>query len=166
MQLDERTIIYAGAGLGIMLGLTLRFRRERKVRRLRLEWLWVVPVLYGALFGWWQWQYPPSTPHGWLWLVVAMAAGAAVGWWRGSHMRIVIDPDTHQLNQQATPTAFLLLLLLVVARYGLRYEARAYDLDIYDLTGLLMATALGLFAATRAEMFLRARRLLAAARAG
>ena len=41
----------------------------------------------------------------------------------------------------------------------------ALGIDIYQATGILMASALGLIAATRLEMFLRARRLLAEARA-
>ena len=47
----------------------------------------------------------------------------------------------------------------------MRYEGAAYGINVFALTGLLMASALGLFTASRVEMYVRARRLLAAARA-
>jgi hypothetical protein len=80
-------------------------------------------------------------------------------------MRITVDPVTHQRNQQSSPAALLFIVLLIVIRQALRYEGAALGLNVLQLTGILLASGLGLFAATRAEMFLRARRLLAEARA-
>lgn len=147
----------------VALVLLLRLRGMRRSRRLRLETLWIVPAVYlaaaAALFA----QHPPRGLL-WLWLAIALAVGALIGWRRGKTMRIGVDPVTHALNQQASPAALLFIVLLILVRSGLRYEAAARGFDVATVTDLLVAFALGLFAATRAEMFVRARRLLAEAR--
>ena len=80
-------------------------------------------------------------------------------------MRIAIDPDTLILSQQSSPAAFLILIALIAVRQGARYEfggGHAAALAV----GMALSFGVGLVAATRVEMTLRARRLLGAARAG
>lgn len=144
--------------------LVLRFRGLRRARKLRVETLWIVPALLALVLCIMLWEYPPREAATWLWLAVALAIGAGVGWWRGTMMRIAIDPATHRLDTQASPASLLFVVLLIVARQGLRYEAAALGIDILKVTAMLTAFALGLTAAARAEMFVRARRLLAEAR--
>lgn len=155
---------YAISGAIIAVVLFFRLRNMRRARRLRLETLWIVPAIFLALTAATFWSLPP---HGLqiVWIAVALVAGAALGWRRGMLMRITIDPATHQLNQQVSPAAMLFVVMVVLARQGLRYEGEALGLDVAMVTDLLLAFALGLIAATRAEMFVRARRLLAMARA-
>lgn len=148
----------------IAIVLVLRLRGMRRARRLRLETLAVVPALYFIIFAVSLWEYPPVSLLNWLELALAVAIGAALGWRRGKLMRITIDPITHTLNQQSSPAALLFIVLLIVARSGLRYEGAAMGLNVLQVTGLLLAFGLGLFTATRAEMFLRARRMLVEAR--
>ena len=93
---------------------------------------------------------------------MALIVGAGVGWWRGRLMRVSVDPESGMLNQQASPAAFLFILLLLAARQALRYEAGGFGFDVMLITDLLMASALGLLTASRIEIYLRARRLLAA----
>jgi len=59
----------------------------------------------------------------------------------------------------------LFIIVLILARQGLRFEAGSMGFSVAFLTDLLMVFALGLFSATRIEMFVRARRLLAEVRA-
>ena len=146
--------------------LLLRLRGLRRARRLRLETLWVVPAVMVAALAFMIAEYPPRDALTWLWLALALAAGAGVGWWRGGTVALRIDPATHTLNQQASPAALLFVVLLIVARQGLRYEAASFGLNIFQVTGILTAFAVGLLAATRAELALRGRRLLADAQAG
>jgi hypothetical protein len=144
--------------------LVFRLRRMRRASPLRLERLWIVPALYAVLAAVVFWNAPP---HGLQWYApaVALVVGLAVGWWRGAFMRITVDPETHALNQQNSPAAMLILLAVILLRQALNAEAPRIGLDVSLMTDMLIAFALGLLAATRAEVFLRASRLLTAARA-
>jgi hypothetical protein len=160
----QQTITYI-TGFVVALVLLLRYRGMKRASRLRLETLWIVPALFGLAFVVSLYEAPPASPLGFLWLAIAAAAGAALGWQRGKLMRISVDPVTHQLNKQNSPAALLFIVLLIVARQGLRYEAAAAGINILKITGIMLAFGFGLLAATRAEMFVRARRLLGEARA-
>ncbi len=163
-HMSPQTIQYAVTAVVIGLVLMLRLRNTRRARPLRLQTLWIVPAIYALVFAFACYERPPVTLPGWLWLVIAAAIGAGIGWWRGKLMRISVDPATGALNQQASPAALLFIVLLIAIRQGLRYEGAAYGINLFALTDLLMASALGLFTAARVEMYLRARRLLAGIR--
>ena len=147
--------------------LFFRLRSTGKARPLRLERLWIVPTLYLALT---VLLFAEMTPHGlgWLWAALSLAAGAAIGWQRGRAMHISVDPETHALNQAASPLAMLLLIGLIVVRYALRFAAESggasWHLDAVLITDCLVAFALGLLSLQRLEMFIRGSRLLAEAR--
>lgn len=152
---------YFVPALIVLVVVGIRLWRMRGARRLRLETLWVLPAIYIAfvigLFA----THPP-TAAGWAASVVALLVGGGIGWYRGTMMRITVDPETHRLSQQASPLAVLLLLGLILVRR----VAMAEMGDAQIVIDALMAFALGLIAATRIEMFLRARRLLRDARTG
>lgn len=143
-----------------------RWKRMSRARPLRLERLWVLPALYAALCVALYAQHPPRGAA-WLFCVGAAILGALLGWQRGKMMRIAIDPDSHALNQTGSPAALLFIVALVAARSGARVvvEQGGWAIDPFVVTDVLMAMALGLFAAMRVEMFVRGRRLLAHARA-
>lgn len=149
---------------------TLRFRRMKTARPLRVETLWVVPAIYLALVVFVFAKSPP-TMLGWTVALVALIAGSAVGWQRGRMMHIEVDPQTHALSQRSSPAAILLLLGLVVIRMGARAwfggdgSLMRASAGAMLLTDGLLGLALGLLSMTRLEMALRARRLLAQARA-
>jgi hypothetical protein len=162
---NPQTISYVITGFIIALVMIMRLRGMRRASRLRLETLWIIPALFGLAFVVGTYEAPPRDPLGWLWLLLAAGAGAALGWQRGKLMKISVDPATHQLNKQNSPAALLFIVVLIVARQGLRYEAAEAGINILKITGILLAFGFGLLTATRAEMFLRARRLLDEARA-
>ncbi len=165
---QQQTISYAITAVTVVLVLALRLRGMSKMRRLRLETLWVVPAIYLAFAAIMYWQYPP---HGLVWGLcgAALVVGAAIGWHRGKLMRIEVDPETHQLNQRASPAAILFVFALIAVRTGARalltQDGGALHLNAFAITDILIALAVGLFAVTRLEMYLRARRMLEAARA-
>ena len=109
---------------------------------------------------WQELDRPP--PLGWALSLGALAIGAVLGWHRGKMMRIGIDPQTHALNQTQSPAAMIFIVVLLVARMGARsiLTSEAH-VGAMMVTGALIALALGVIAASRAEMFFRARRLLA-----
>lgn len=154
---------YIVTALILSVVLFLRFRAMKRSRPLKLETLWIVPALYALVTASVLHQ---SLPQGYQWLYVgfALLVGGIVGWRRGAMMRINVDPATHALNQQASPTAMLFIFVIIIVRQGLRIEASSMGFNAAFLTDLLVVFALGLLTMTRLEMFLRARRMLAEAR--
>jgi NAD/NADP transhydrogenase beta subunit len=149
--------------------LMIRFRTLRRPRRLRLGMLWIVPTLYLAITVTLFVAAPP-TPGGWVAIAIALPLGGLVGWYRGRTMAIEVDPVTHALSQRGSPAAMLFIVAIIAVRSALRAasesgEAAAWHVDATMATEVLVAFALGLLAMTRMEMWLRARRLLAEARA-
>ena len=136
-----------------------RVRRMSRERPLKLEQLWIVPTLYLVLVAA-AFAATPPRPLGWAISVVGLLVGAALGWQRGKAMRITVDPATHRLNHRASPLAMFMLVLLVGVRAVLRAEGSRLHLDAFLVTDVLLAFALGLFAGTRVEMYLRGKRLL------
>ena len=148
----------------IVVVMAMRMRRAGQMRPLKLGSLWIVPVLYLAVAAIMFAQLPPTG-----WVAIASAAalliGAAVGWQRGKMMHIHVDPETHALNQKASPAAMLFLVALIVVRMLARGIIGAEGaVSPAMLTDPLIAFALGMFTLQRVEMYVRARRLLEEAR--
>ncbi|MBU7589954.1 MAG: DUF1453 family protein [Sphingopyxis terrae] len=152
----------------VLLVLFFRLRSVGKARRLRLERLWILPTFYALLLGFVFWNAPP---HGlvWIWCLVALAVGSGLGWMRGKLMQVAVDPDTHELSQTASPAALLFFVALIFIRGVSRNMADGVaghgQAGLMAVTDILMAFALGFIVFQRVEIALRARRLLAAARA-
>lgn len=161
-------ISYAITGAIILIVLAIRLRSVGRARRLRLETLWIIPALYGCAAAYVFWSLPP---HGltWLYCALAIAGGGALGWYRGRMMAISVDPVTHALNQTTSPAAMIFIVVLLVVRMASRSLAvrmgGAGHGGVAMVTDILVAFALGFLAIQRLEMFLRARRLMRAARA-
>lgn len=146
--------------------LLLRLRKAGKPRRLRLGALLVVPVIYTVLV---VAVIAALPPHGigWLWCLLALAAGSAIGWQRGRFVKIDLDPETGTLLQTQSVAGIVFLVAIVAARSVLRYEVGSDAHKATALvTALLLSFVLGVIAVQRIEMYLRGRRLMAGARAG
>lgn len=149
----------------IALVMALRLRRMNQMRPLRLERMWITPVILAALLVMTFLQFPPHAAD-WVWVVAFAALGAAIGWYRGKMMQIHVDPETHALNQKASPAAMIFIIAILGIRMTLRTEAPAIGLSIDLVTDASIAFALAMFTTVRLEMFLRAQRLLTEAKAG
>jgi hypothetical protein len=163
---SQQTWISYAITFGIVIVvLALRLRRMGTMRPLKLESLWVVPAIYLAVALLMFWQLPPK---GWVAAAsaVGLAVGAAVGWQRGKMMHIHVDPETHALNQKASPAAMLFLIAIIAVRALGRGVLGQEGVSPAMLTDPLIAFVLGMFTLTRIEMYLRAKRLLEEARAG
>jgi len=147
--------------------MALRFRSMGKERPLNLSTLWLVPAVYLLLVGSMLFELPPP-PVGWGLAAAGLAVGVVVGWYRGKTIRIERNAETGQLRQRASPIAMVLLLVLVVLKLGARWifgegAATHPGSSAMLLTDAFIGFALGLLSATRVEMYVRARRLIAAA---
>jgi hypothetical protein len=152
----------------VALVVALRWWRGQKMRRLRLETMWIVPALFTVVAVMLYTTMPP-TGWGWALCVVAMVAGLALGWQRGRLMFIEVDPASHRLNHRPSPAALLFIVALLLVRTALRQAmahggATMLHLNAATVTDALMALGWGVIVAQRVEMAVRARRLLAAAR--
>ena len=153
-------ISYAVTIAIVVVVFALRMRRMGQMRPLKLETLWVVPVLYLLVAALMFWSLPPTRWVG-IASLIALLIGAGVGWQRGAMMHIHVDPETHALNQKASPAAMIFLIALIVLRSGARAVlGEAGGVSPAMLTDPLIAFALGMFTLTRVEMYLRAKRLL------
>ena len=145
--------------------LALRLRSMSRERPLKVATLWVVPVVYVLLVGWMLFALPP-TVAGWSLVAVGVLIGAVLGWHRGKMISIERNAETGELRQKASPLAMLLLVALIVLKMGARAifgenAATQPGSNPMLMTDAFIGFALGLLSATRLELYLRAKRLLA-----
>ncbi len=159
------TLISFGVIAGIV---ALRWWRGQKLRRLRLETLWILPLVFTCVAAMLYTSLPPAG-WGWALCIAAAAIGLTLGWQRGRLMRIEVDPATHALNHRPSPAALLFIVALLLVRTLLKQAmahggATMLHLNATTVTDAFVALAWGLVVAQRVEMFVRARAMLAAVR--
>lgn len=153
-----------------LLAVAMIVLRNARERRLKVEQLWVSPLLFLALTGLMFANQPPPSPGLIALDVAALALGALGGWWRGRLTRITVDPATHALTSKTSPVG----MLLILAIFGLRYALRSFGaqtagmlhVSALAITDALMLLAVGIVCTQRLEIALRATRLLNQARGG
>ena len=83
-------------------------------------------------------------------------------------MTLTVDPQTHEVTSTTSPVGLLIIVAVFLVRFGLR-SATAAEADVSGLDPAVIADAFlllaaGLVVGQRVEVFIRARRLIAAAR--
>lgn len=143
--------------------------RNSRARRLRVETLWIAPVMILVLVGLALTQEGMPTPALLALDIAALVVGAALGWWRARFTKITVDPQTHQLTSQASPIGMLVILAIFAVRYGIRIyameNASALPVSVNGIADAALVISVGLVCAQRLELALRATRLLNEARA-
>ncbi|HEY5106655.1 MAG TPA: hypothetical protein VII73_07770 [Caulobacteraceae bacterium] len=160
----------AGLIVGLIVALGIVLLRNSRPRKLRIERLWIRPLIFMALMAGALAAAPPSpTALNIAILAMALVAGCALGWQRGRFMRIEVDPATHDLTSRASPLGMVFILVLIVGRMGLRSVlprgGTVGELSALTLADALILLAAGMMVTQGLEMWLRARRLLAEAQA-
>lgn len=159
----------AWTGLIPLAAVALVILRNARARRLRIEAMWIAPVVVIALIALSLTAEGMPTPLGLALDVAGLALGAGLGWWRARFTHITVDPVTHELTSRASPIGMLVILVVFAVRLGVRSFAQqngttlgAWAIAIPDA---LLMMSVGLVCAGRIEIFLRATRLLSQARA-
>jgi hypothetical protein len=168
--MDQQTVGYLVAFTVIALFMGLRIWRGSRARRLRVERMWIRPVIICTILGLSiVGQPPPITAPILASLAVVTALGGLMGWYRGRMVRVSIDPATHALTSKASPWGMLIFLGLMVARIGARVVL-GHEHDVLGVPVNAIIDGLTLFYAgnvvgAQVEVWLRAKKLLADATA-
>jgi hypothetical protein len=144
--------------------------RNSRARALRVERLWISPVIILALVGLSLSQQGLPTPLMLGLDIAGLVVGALLGWWRARFTKITVDRATHQLTSQASPIGMLVILAIFALRYVIRMyaaeSANTLHVSANAIADAVLVISVGLVCAQRLEIALRATRLLNEARAG
>jgi hypothetical protein len=162
--------------LPFLLLLPILYFRMRKLSRpqpLKLSRLWIRPaiIVLAATLVIWAPQ-PGVTRHftmlEWGALGLAAALGAVAGWHFGRVMKIEVHPEDGTLMTFGGQTAVIVMMVLILIRVGLRsgmaLEAQTWHLDALLISDISLVFTAALFAVRGLEMYLRAQRVMAAAK--
>lgn len=156
--------------IAILVAALIIIARNSRPRKLKIERLWLFPVIYLALLVLGLYEAPPPMSPLSIGLLLSGAVlGALLGWQRGRFTHIQINPGAHEMTSRASVLGIAFILLVMVARTGL------HSLLAQDLGGLgvsagvlgdaLLVLAVAMLSVQRLEIWLRASRMLEAARA-
>jgi membrane protein CcdC involved in cytochrome C biogenesis len=144
--------------------------RNARARKLRIERLWIAPAILLSMGALVFAISPPPSPTGIAIDVAALVLGAGLGWWRARASAFTINPETHEITSKVSAWGMLLILAIFALRYAVRTfaadQASVLHVSALELADSFLVLAVGLVCAQRLEWLVRARRMLAAARAG
>jgi hypothetical protein len=139
--------------------------RNLKPRRLRLELMWIRPVMILVVATAFLVLMPfPHQSYAVPAIVAAAVAGAAVGWLRGRMVRVSVDPETHTATSQASPLGVALIVVIIGVRYFLNTTAGAEGGELTPqamlLTDALLTFGAGVVSVTGLEVWMRASKMI------
>jgi len=145
--------------------------RNSRPRKLKVERLWLFPVVYTALLvSGLSAAPPPLTPISIAVLVLSAVIGGLIGWQRGRFTKIDINPETHEMTAQASILGIAFILIVLMARIGLRdyFAKNASGLGVPGavLGDGLLVLAVVMLTVQRLEIWIRATRMLNDAKNG
>lgn len=158
--MSPNTLIPLLAPLAI---LALVVRRSVRHTRVRVERLWLMPAILLFAAAAQLAEAPPPDVLSGAGMALALALGAAVGWWRGRLTRVQIDPATHEITSRLSPVGAVLVAGLFLARYGLRETLALSGPAARTAADGLLFFGFGLLSASRLELWVRCRALIAGA---
>ena len=160
------TLVPLAVVFGIVL---LRLRKMTGLRPVRLKVMWIRPGILTAVAAMVIYSMPPHGALQVLILLAALGLGTLAGWHQGKLMQMQVDPASGILQVKASVLAIAIFFGLILLRVGLRswLTADGSPLHAYVAvtTDAFLVFFVGLVGAQSAEMFIRGRALLAAAKA-
>ena len=163
--MDQQTTSYLVAFTVLALIMGLRIWRGARARKLKVERMWIRPVIILAFLtlsiaG----QPPPMTVPVIAALVAATVVGLVVGVYRGRMVKVSINPETHDLTSQQSPWGILIFLGLMIVRMGVRMVLREeHDVAGIPVTAIVDGLTLfyaGTVVGMQVDVWMRANKLL------
>ena len=160
--------------LPLLVLLPILYFRMRKLSRpqpLKLKRLWIRPMVLVLVAAMVLWAPVPGVSRHfilseWAILLLAGGIGAVAGWYFARTMKIEVHPEDGTLMVQGGQAAALVMLALILGRSGIntgvRLEGEAWHLDVLLITDALIVFTAALFTLRSIEMYLRAKRVMAA----
>ena len=155
----------------ILIVMAIRVARSGgKERRVRIETLWVPPIILAVLIGFGVARTSGTITPSLAGIALgAFLVGLGIGWYRGRLTRLTIDPETHTLKGQTSAVGLIIIALLFLARSEARQlltsHAAAWHISPMAVVDGFMLLALGMIVGRRLEIYLRCLALLKQARA-
>lgn len=158
----------------IVFAMAIVILRNSRARRLRIEAMWISPVIVVALIGLALWGESKAGRGGLALTPInvgldlgGLVLGALLGWWRARFTNITIDSVTHDLTSRASPLGMVVIMGILVLRTAVRTYAMDGALGEWagPVADALLVMSVGLVCAQRLEIYIRASRMLAEARA-
>lgn len=151
--------------LPLLVVMALVSRRMLQGRQVRLNALWTRPVIVTALAVLVMTTAPPGNLTEWIILGVIVAIGALIGWRQAKLMTISIQPDSEMLFVKASPVGVIIFMAFIAARFVFRgvlmKEASAWQISLGLITDGFIVLVVGYYCARTAEMYIRAKAMLA-----
>ncbi|MGI4880095.1 MAG: CcdC protein domain-containing protein [Janthinobacterium lividum] len=138
--------------------------RRRKPQRIRIERLWIMPVLMAAFIGSGLYYTPhtPFHPATYAAFAVALAIGLVGGWFRARTVPMSFDAASGTVVTEPSIVAIVVLVALFAGRSLLRMAlaGSATGIDAGTISDGFLLFAVGLIVGGRIEMFVRGQRLI------
>jgi membrane protein CcdC involved in cytochrome C biogenesis len=138
--------------------------RRRKPQRIRIERLWIMPMLMTALIGTGLYYTPhsPFHPATYAAFAAALAVGLVGGWYRARTVPMSFDAASGTVVTEPSIVAIVVLVALFAGRSLLRMAltGSATGIDAGAISDGFLLFAVGLIVGGRIEMFVRGQRLI------
>ena len=169
MPPDASPLSHYGFLIPIAVAAVIILLRNSRPRRLKIESLWLVPVIYLVFLALALYAAPPPlTLMSLAILAGALLIGAAIGWQRGRFTRIDIHPETHDLTSRASPIGLIFIFAIILVRYAARDflagNASSLHLPVIAVADGFVVLVVAMLSVQRLEVWMRASKILAEAR--
>ncbi len=138
--------------------------RRRKPQRIRIERLWIMPVLMTAFIGMGLYYTPHQPFHALTFaaFAAALAMGLVAGWFRARTVPMSFDAASGTVVTEPSIVAIIVIAALFAVRSLLRMalSGSAPGIDAGTISDGFLLFAVGLIVGGRIEMFVRGRRLI------
>lgn len=166
----------------ILLIARLAVRRSARSRRIRIQRMWLSPILASIATV----STLAREPFPSIWALgifaLATAAGAGSGYFRALHTELTLDPETGNVSSRATPIGSALVVVFLFLRFAIEYFVKsgvpqagfghrvlegpaAHGVDLFRLADAALIFSTMMTVARRYEVWRRAMPMIAAHKA-